>query len=508
MGQFKRKDLYALMNATMAQLTGQDYFQVIDTATFMDAGRLAKEFKTDEIYNALGIVGARLLIGNRPYGAALSLIDAISTDEFNSTVREISYFSTWALPSGAFNTNLYTNFADGFDNGKNPSSANPPVAQSTGDQYEQHPVHPFEQYFMDSQVWQDCLTRYINQIKIVFDTEEEWGRFWAGLVTEKNNDIEQRKEAYNRLVLLSRMGLAGAIGDYASNLKGACTIYDLTEKFNAYMGTNYTGTQLRTTYRKEFLEWFVSEIKILSDLMAKRSVYFHATPVLTLGDGDHVILRHTPKSEQRMMMYGPFWTKAKTMVMPEIFNDQYLKVENFESVDYWQNISMNDSDKAGVNIKVTIPAWLEDLIANTTGSSDTAYVFNPDYVLGCIFDRRSVMTNFQLEAARTTPVEARKNYLNTWFDYVKSNICNPTQNFVLFVMSENEQATETFTGDGSTTTFTLTGNVSRIKSVTVGGTATTAYTYNAETQVITFSSAPANAAAIKVTYIVDQHPST
>ena len=504
MGQFKRKDLYALMNATMSQLTGQDYFQVIDARSFMDAGRLAKEFKTDEIYNALGIVGARLLIGNRPYGASLSSIDAISTDEFNSTVREISYFSSWALPSGAFNTNLYTNFADGFDNGKNPSTGTP---QSTGDQYEQHPVHPFEQYFMDSQVWQDCLTRYINQIKIVFDTEEEWGRFWAGLVTEKNNDIEQQKEAYNRLVLLSRMALAGAIGDYSSNIKGACTLFDLTKAFNDYMGTDYTGTQLRTTYRKDFLEFLVSELKIISDLMAKRSVYFHATPVLTLGDGDHVILRHTPKSEQKMLMYSPFWNKAKTMVMPEIFNDQYLKTENFEAVDYWQNISMNDADKASVNLKVTIPAWLEDLIANTTGSSDTEFVFQPDYVLGCLFDRRSVMTNFQLEAARTTPVEARKNYLNTWFDFVKSNICNPTQNFVLFVMSENEKATESFTGDGTEDDFVLTGNVLRIVSVTVSGTATTAYTYDADTQTVTFTAAPANAAPIKVTYLVDQHPS-
>ena len=84
------------------------------------------------------------------------------------------------------------------------------------------------------------------------------------------------------------------------------------------MGTNYTGTQLRTTYRKEFLEFLVSELKIISDLMAKRSVYFHATPKLTLADGTHVILRHTPKSEQKMLMYSPFWNKAKTMVMPEV----------------------------------------------------------------------------------------------------------------------------------------------------------------------------------------------
>ena len=504
MGQFKRKDLYALMNATMAQLTGQDYHQVINTGTFMDAGRLAKEFKTDEIYNALGIVGARLMVENRPYNARLKLIDSISTGEFNSTVREISYFSTWALPSGAFNTNLYTNFADGFNNGTNPSDGTP---QSTGDQYEQHPVHPFEQYFMDSQVWQDCLTRYVNQIKIVFNSEAEWGRFWAGVVTEKSNDMEQRKEAYNRLVLLSRMGLAAAMGDYNSALKGACTVYDLTAAYNKEMGTNYTGTQLRTTYRKQFLEWFTAEIKIISDLMDQRSVFFHATPKLTLADGDHVILRHTPKSEQRLMMYNPFWEKAKTMVMPEIFNDKYLKTENFETVDYWQTFSMDDAVKAAANIKIKIPAWLEDLIGNTTGSSDTDYVFQPDYLMGCIFDRRAVMTNFQLEDARTSPLESRKNYLNTWFDFVKSNICNPTHNFVLLVMSENEQATETFEGDGSEDDFTLTGNVLRILSVTVAGTPTTAYTYNATTQVITFTSAPADNAAIKVTYLVDQHPS-
>jgi len=504
MGQFKRKDLYALMNATMSQLTGQDYHQVINTGTFMDAGRLAKEFKTDEIYNALGIVGARLLIENRPYDAPLQLIDSISTGAFNSTVREISYFSTWALPSGAFNTNLYTNFADGFDNGTNPNVSG--TAQSTGDQYEQHPVAPFEQYFMDSQVWQDCLTRYVNQIKIVFNSEAEWGRYWAGVVTEKRNDIEQRKEAYNRLTLLSRMGLASAMGDYSSNIKGACTVYDLTGAYNKEMGTNYTGTQLRTTYRKQFLEWFTAEVKIISDLMAKRSVFFHATPVLTLGDGDHVILRHTPKSEQRLMMYGPFWEKAKTMVMPEIFNDQYLKTENFEKVDYWQTFSMDDSVKAAANIKIKIPGWLEDLIGNTTGSSDTDYVFQPDYLMGCLFDRRSVMTNFQMEDARTTPLEARKNYLNTWFDFVKSNICNPTHNFVLFVMSENEQAEETFTGDGSTKKFTLTGDVLRVLGATVGGTATTAYTVDGND--VTFTTAPANNAAVKITYLVDQHPST
>jgi len=62
--------------------------------------------------------------------------------------------------------------------------------------------------------------------------------------------------------------------------------------------------------------------------------------------------------------------------------------------------------------------------------------------------------------------------------------------------------TQSFTGDGTTTAFTVTAKpaTASIVSVTVAGTATTAYTYVPATGVITFTVAPANEAAIVVTY--------
>ena len=432
MAQFKRTDGYALINAVMAQLTGQDTFQVINAQGFMDAGKLALTYSTDEIFNALTIVGARLFTATRPYKAPLWLIDSINSGYFNNRIRKISYYSTWALPTGAFNTAINTNFADGYTND---ASAESPAG--TKDQWEQHPVHPLEMNFMNSTVWQDCITRYEDQIKIAFTSEDEWARFWSGVLTEKGNDIEQRKEAHNRLTLLNRMALADAMGASGSGVAAASTVIDLTAGFNAKFGTNYTGAQLRTTYLKEFLAYFVSEFKIISNMMTKRSLMFHVAPKLTLADGDHYILRHTPKSEQRFMMYTPLWEQAKAMVLPEIFNTEYLQPEQFESVDFWQTFSMSDADKASVNLQVTIPGWLEDLIASTTGSSDTAYTFNPDYVVGCLFDRDAVLTDFQFETARTTPVEARKNYVNTWMDFGLGAIGDPSENFVLFVMSDN-----------------------------------------------------------------------
>ena len=499
MAQFKRTDGYALMNAVMAQLTGQDSYQVIDAQGFMDAGKLAMEYKTDEIFNALTIVGARLFTATRPYKAPLWLIDSINSGYFNNRIRKISYYSTWALPSGAFNTNLYTNFADGYDNGTNSGA-------STADMYEQHPVHPLEMNFMNSTVWQDCLTRYEDQIKIAFSSEDEWARFWAGVLTEKGNDIEQRKESHNRLTLLSRMGIAAAMGDPASNIKGLSTVIDLTALYNARYGTAYTGAQLRTTYLKSFLEFFVSEFKIISNMMTKRSLAFHMAPPLTLSDGDHYILRHTPKSEQRFMLYAPLWEQSKAIVMPEIFNDQYLDFnKQFEAIDFWQTFSMDDQEKAQADIKVTVPGWLQNLILNTTGQSDTAYTFKPDYIVGCLYDRDAVMTDFQFETARTTPLEARKNYINTWMDFGLGAIGDPTENFVLFIMSDNVIQEDSFTGDGTTKKFTLTKDFDRLISVTVGGTAVTTGFTIADGE-ITFTAAPADAASIKVKYYVDLKP--
>lgn len=60
--------------------------------------------------------------------------------------------------------------------------------------------------------------------------------------------------------------------------------------------------------------------------------------------------------------------------------------------------------------------------------------------------------------------------------------------------------TKNFTGNGSTTTFTLTDKPEKLISVTVDGTATTAYTYAKATGIITFTTVPGNNKEIVVTY--------
>lgn len=54
-----------------------------------------------------------------------------------------------------------------------------------------------------------------------------------------------------------------------------------------------------------------------------------------------------------------------------------------------------------------------------------------------------------------------------------------------------------FTGDGTTTDFTVTAQPDALTVVSVGGTATTDYTYEPTTGVVSFNTAPANDASSK-----------
>lgn len=447
MAQFKRTDGRALMSAVMQQLTGEASYSVIDAQGFLDAGKLAMTYDTNELFSALSIVAGRMFTATRPYKAPLWIIDSINSGMFTNRIRKISFYDDKPLNSGAFNTNLYTNLAEGFDNGENPSSG---TAQSTGSMWEQHYKVPLEMNFASSTTWQDCITRPLDQIKIAFRGEDEWAAFWSGVLTEKANDIECEKEAFNRTTLLSRMALAGAIGDASSSIKGLGTVVDLTSAFNTKYGTNYSGAQLRTTYLKEFTAFMVAEIQNISDQMSRRGTFFHAAPVYTDANSqNHYILRHTPKSEQRMMMFKPFWNLVRTQVQSLLFNPQYLDIDSqFEAIDFWQTNSLSESDKAGINMYVTVPGWLESMITGGVTTTDTKYTFNPDYVLGAIWDKDAVMTDFQLETADTTPLEARKRYISTWYTFAKGAIGDPSENMVIFIMSANEPSPSPDPEDG------------------------------------------------------------
>lgn len=411
------RDAYAIMNLLLKQATGDTSLTVVDASTFASAGELVLATGMENVFNALNIVLNRLIVASRPYDAKMRIVGVKEVGAYSNRARKISFYSKYALPDGSHNTQLYTNLADGYTSGDNGGA-------STKSQWEQHQAMPLEMNFGGSDVWQHCITQYEDQVKIAFRNAEEFARFVAGYMQEHKNDIAQEQEGFYRMTLLNRMGMAYDMSAYNNG-----SAFDLVAGFNTRFGTSYTGTQLRQTYYKEFMAYFVATVRELSDFMEERDIAYHWDVPKTVGGDTYHILRHTPKDKQKLALYAPFFNEAKALVFPEIFNPQYLSVDNYEGVTFWQA----KSNRMGINIT---PAIIEaDPTDPDYGKQKAGTAISIDYVIGCLFDEDAVLAEMQMDRADTTTLEARKHYRNTWNTFVKNAISDPTEKFILLYMA-------------------------------------------------------------------------
>lgn len=417
------RDCHALMNLIVKEATGQDQtIQAVDSSSFVSAGELALSAGMENTLNALSLVLGRTFMAVRPYNAKLNIINRIGTDGYSARLRKISFYSRSALASGDWNTQSYTNLAMGFTNGQNPDGSG--VAQSTKSMWEQNQPVPLELNFGGRSVWEDSTTVYEYQVKQAFRSEAEFAQFVSGILTEKGNDIESQKEAFNRMTLLNYIG-----GVYDLGVGGITSRShrNMTAEYNATFGTSYTTAQLLSTYLKEFLEFFVSEFRKASDWMTNRSAVQHWSPAKTINGESYVLLRHTPKNKQRAILYSPLLTDARARVMPEIFNPEYLDINNYEGIEFWQN----QNDPMSIDV---IPAIPDSATAGapTIAGAEVKGI----KVLGLLYDEDALMIDYQLDRQAVTPLEARKGYRNMWWTFSKNAINDYTENSVLFYMED------------------------------------------------------------------------
>lgn len=424
------RDAHALINAICKEATGQEPdIQAVDTSTFVSVGEKILATGTENTLNAISTVIGRTFMAVRPYSSKFGMLEEVDTSLFKNRVRKISFYSQYALESGDWNTQLYTNLANGYDNGTN-------SGDSTKSMWTQVQGMPLELNFAGLSTFQDGLTVYRDQLKVAFTDEASFNSFVAGILTEKGNDIEVQREAFRRMTLLNQIAAVYSVkSDYPT------MAVNLTAGFNAKFGTSYSSAQLRTTYLKEFLEYLVATIKQLSRRMTYRTASFHMPYTKTVSGVEYNVLRHTPRDRQRLFLYSPLLIDAEAMVMPEIFNDNYLKIENYEGVDFWQNFI----NPAEVKVKPALPGD-----AGTQVAGDTVDI---PYVVGCLFDRDAILVNNYLEDSLATPVEARKRYYNIWWTFARNAINDLSENFILLYMEDAAPASQ-FAVTPSTVTAT------------------------------------------------------
>lgn len=416
-------DGYAWINAMAAEMFGENAtIQAIDGSTFASVGESILQSGIDNVINTLSLVASRDLIAIRPYKAKFSLINALDSGLFANRIRKISYYAKKAVPTGAANTQLFPeNLAMGVDNGVHYDSSTPPVQMSVESMFLQSAPVTYQAWFGGGVEWQYPYTIYEKALKEAFRSPEAWTAFLNGFLVSVANDIETEKEAFSRLTMLT--AIAGTF-DLNTDMPGS--LRNLTTIFNATYGTTYSTQVILEQHFEELLAVLVSTVKTDSDMLEERSILYHWSPAKTVGADSYVLPRQTRKEDQRMMMIAKFWNDAEARVLPAIFNDQYLKLENFEKVAYWQNIN----DPYAISFTPAIPDT-SDPSAQIAGSAVTQSV-----VLGCLFDKDAVMVDFHLEDVASSPLEARKKYRTIWNTINKNPLWDATENFIVYYMAD------------------------------------------------------------------------
>ena len=419
------KDGYAIMTSLVRQATGQKNITVTDMSGYNSAMETVLSTGKENVLNALTILIGRTLVAARTYTGKLALMNAINTGTFTNRIRKISFYAKDPMASGWFNTDLFTNLADGFTAGQNESGGTP---QSTKSQWEQCRSMPCEAVFQGTTTWQHGITTYENQWDVAFRDPAELAAFVSGMMVEHENDITSAREAFNRMTLLCKIGQTYLYDKGAGWTKEQAI--NLTTAYNTFYGTNHNSAALRSTYLESFLKFMTATIKEYSDHLTERSANSHLPMTKTVNGVNYSILRHTPKDRQRLYLYQPLFRKAEAIVMPELFNPNYLSLENYEGVDYWQS---NASEAVRPQVKVRVPFYNK-----ATGEQESSGDMEFDYVVGLLTDVDGLMTDMELQTSYTSGLESRKGYRNTWLTFAMNSICDPTENSIVFFMDDSD----------------------------------------------------------------------
>lgn len=414
MAVFQIKDVYQVMQALANQATGRSDIAVVDHTSFIDAGTKTLATGTDNVMGSIARTIRDVFIVGRPYTGKFSLINA-SEDTFNDRHANIHFYTKYNEAEGGFNTDLYTNLKDGYDNGTN-------GGQSAPNMWVQDLPKVVERFFLSESVWQKRMTTPLVQLQNAFNDESTFIAFMNGYALNVQNEINVYIENRNRALVADR--IAGVYYQVKQGTLGAECAVNMTKYFNDEEGTSYTTQEILQEHQTRFLELFMSKMRIDSDRLEEYSAQYHDPMQITEDGVDYYILSHTPKANQRAFYTKEIFDKAKAVVAPEIFGPQFIPENQGEGVNFWQ--SNKDGHRYEIKCKPALPEG---------AVSETVEVPN---VLALVFDDRAIYSHNQFTGMYSTPVEAAKLYKNDIWHFKFGSYTDYLSNSIIYYMEDED----------------------------------------------------------------------
>ena len=385
-------NFYAVSNELFSRAIGGGVSatQVVDYATFIDAGKTLANMQASDLQNTLipAIMNKvqRTLNENPSYRGAL--ID-MSKGKLDYGVLEIIMGDFYSASPSTF---------DG---------ATLEAGQTYTDQFKVVNLpNDTARYYSTSDSYSIEITIRDTDLKGIFDSPEKFDAFIRGVFVRIANSSEARKEEARLGVIANIIKDVATVTAEDDDENVATTHYDLLAIYNEEKGTELT--QANCFLSNDFVSWSVGVIRDISMLMEKPSKKFSKNGNITT---------FTPP-EYKKLLVNAIYDKAIRRSLIDAYNKEYGMIQdNYEVIPYWQNLN----DRMRVTTNGT-PAEGQSIVTT----------YSP-YTLAVLYDTRACGEMIQLEEVATDRNGGRR-YTNYHFQYNNLYYINEDANTIIFTI--------------------------------------------------------------------------
>lgn len=384
--------IYTIVNEVAAQAMGSKTLAVVDNTGLVALGNavLGSNETKNNFINALTDRIGRTIVSFRAYHSHFPDFERDSI-EWGNILQKLKVAMPEAESDDSFN------LADG----------------KSVDQYKINKPKVNQLLFTNETPWQTHITVHLDELEKAFVDSSAMGAFISGMFGEVQNRIELAMENLS----------IDCVNNYMAEMLKRKTqkpsrVINLVTEYNTSMGLKSESalTTKEALNTPAFLEYVVRRINTISSTMEYMTSGMFNDSVYAGDESQNVIYsRHTPKSEQRMMLFIDLVNSLKTNVNSKAFNMKEVAIDiPFMTVPFWQSINKPDA----ISIK---PA---------SGGTNVSQ----SKIMGILFDREGMGTFKNKYTSLTSPINAAGKYYNVFYHMITMYYNDLTENAVVFLL--------------------------------------------------------------------------
>lgn len=387
------------------QATGQKAFAPTDTGSFVTVAQMALKTGYDPLTTAISQVLSKTIFSVRPYTRKFKGLN-VSNQRYGNHVRKLLTIDK------PFEDDDRLKLVDG----------------ESIDQYKVNKPKVLQTNFYGANQYQKSVTIYKDQLDCAFSSPDEFASFISMIMQNASDMIEQAHEETARATINNLIsGIYSAESEGASvyaRANGGKRAINLLKLYNQMNGSSLKVVDVfKTANFESFVKFAFSTINTIADLMTDRNTLFSSQ--LT----NYPIIRHTPKDRMKFYLYTDLVNKINSEVYSTVFNPDFLKLVDFERVNFWQS-ALNPSS---INNK---PVVLKKDGTLSPGN-EAVSISN---VFGVLFDEEAAGYTTVNEWSQPSPFNARGGYYNQFWHFTDRYWNDFTENAVIFYLEDSAGA--------------------------------------------------------------------